>query len=124
MSKDSGGRSTPVRLVEYYDEASNLDQRAPASNTAAVITYAGIPDSSHVISGVSWSYDDDPTGGQLTITMNGVTVYIIDEPVKGPGFIPFLPNKRFNKGTTVVITLAAGGAGVTGKLNVLGHRIV
>lgn len=124
MGKDSGGRSSPVRLVDYYDEASNLDQRAPAANTAAVITYPGIADSSHVISGVSWSYDDDPTGGQLSITMNGVLVYVIDEPVKGPGFIPFLPNKRFGRGATVVITLAAGGGAVVGKLNVLGHRIV
>lgn len=103
--------------------ASNADVHAPAANTAAVVTYAA-PERplGHVISGVCWSYaGGDPTGGNLKIEDGGVTVFSMDITSAGAGFIPFDPPKRGSAGQPLVITLAAGGASVTGKLSIRSH---
>lgn len=96
---------------------------APAANTAAVVTLAGVAGSRRVVAGVAWSYDADPTGGALTIASNGVTIFQIDITGKGPGFIPFRPGIAGAYGLPLAITLTAGGAAVTGKVNVLGTWI-
>jgi hypothetical protein len=92
--------------------------QAPASNTAAVATLAADADNAHHVSTVRWSYSGDPTGGSLTVAWNDGSarqeVYAITKG--GPGFMAFYPPMRFPINSAVTITLAAGGAGITGTV--------
>jgi hypothetical protein len=92
----------------------------PASNTAAVVTKAaGGAGVSNVLGGVYWSYDLDPTGGSLKIEDgSGTTIFFVSITSKGPGFLPFRPALKGTANTALIVTLAAGGSGVTGKVNV------
>lgn len=180
--------SALLPLACLADALSGFSFHAPASNTAAVVTYAAAAGTRHAISGIAWSYDAAPTAGGLivrngaartvtdgvtatnttltsatavfaaadvgstvsgtgivvgtkilsvqsatsvtlnvatTATATGVTVVI--DPIMfseaitsaGAGFFPF-PQPRFGTANKVLtVTLAAGGAGVTGKVNVL-----
>jgi hypothetical protein len=100
---------------------SSGDVAVPSANAAATVTYNAIVGLSHVLSGVAWSYSGSPTGGNLQITDGGTVVFELDITSAGPGFVPFSPPKRFAVDSQVVITLAAGGSGVSGKVNALGH---
>ena len=98
------------------------DVSTPAGNTAAVLTYdAPGANRSHIINGVAWSYSAAPANGQLTITDNGATVFAVDIIAGGPDYIPI--NMEFTPNSQVILTLGAGGGVITGKLNVMGHRI-
>lgn len=103
--------------------ASTGDVHAPGSNAAAIVTYAaGTAGTNHVITGIAWSYTAAPTGGNLKVEDgSGNTVFSVDITAAGPGFIPFDPAKRGTAGSAMIITLAAGGAGISGKVSVLGH---
>lgn len=100
------------------------DVHEPAANTAAVVTYAAATDRQHVISGVAWSYNAAPTGGSLKVENGaGTTVFIMGITAAGPGVILFPVPKAGATDTAMVVTLAAGGAAVTGKLSVLNHWV-
>lgn len=112
--------------------ASTGDVHAPTSNTAAIVTYAALPASSatsggypsgaHVITGVGWSYSAAPTGGNLKVEDgSGNVVFSADITAAGPGEIIFPLPKRGAANTAMVVTLAAGGGGITGKVSVLNH---
>ena len=132
-----GAVSDTNRVNAYFDRSGRLmvlpgsqpanaaNKHEPASNTAAVITYAaGGAGVSHVISGVAWSYNDDPTGGNLKIEDgSGTTVFSVDITAAGPGFFVFPEPLRGTANTALIITLAAGGASVTGKVNALSKRL-
>ena len=101
------------------------DVHAPSSNTAAIVTYAAeTGDKYHMIRGVVWSYSADPTSATLKIEDGSGTVvwgphYITKG---GPGEIWF-GNARGSAATALIITLAAGGSGISGVLTVIGHRV-
>lgn len=99
---------------------------AVANGTAAAATVTlPVPASGQEIrlTDVTWSYNAAPTGGELTITglQSGVT-FDMDITSAGPGAWP-TPEHGNVKNTNIVITLASGGGGVTGKLNVF-YRLV
>lgn len=71
-----------------------------------------------VIGSVEWGYSGAPTGGQLTITDGGVEVFRVYITAGGPGSFSWNPAKRFTDNAAVVVSLAAGGAGVSGCVNV------
>ena len=97
--------------------AAAADLNVPAANTAAVITYAAVAAAKHVLAGVIVSYSAAPTGGRLTITDNAVTIFDIDITGAGPQVITFPePIKGAAVNTAMVLTLAAAGAAVVGKL--------
>lgn len=100
--------------------AASGNVHEPAANTAAVITKAaGGAGVSNVLGLVAWSYDLTPTAGSLIIEDGaGTTVFKIDLPDKGAGFLPFNPGLKGTANTAMVITLAAGGAGVSGVVSV------
>lgn len=87
----------------------------PASNTAAVVTLTAQAERRHVIQGVAWSYSAIPTGGRLSFSDGGTTDWDVDITAAGPGgfSLPFIGGVN----AEVVVTLAAGGGSVTGKLN-------
>lgn len=105
--------------------ADTGDVHAPSSNVAAVVTYPASTDgSSHHISGIAWSYAgaSDPTGGNLKVEDgSGNVVFTMDVTAKGAGVIDFVPHKRGTANRAMIITLAAGGSGITGKLSVPAH---
>ena len=88
---------------------------APAANTAAVVTLAATAARAHVLSQIIWSYDGDPTGGSLTISIGGVALPSFAITSGGPGFLTFWPPIKGHVNEAIVVTLAAGGAGVTGN---------
>jgi hypothetical protein len=92
----------------------------PAANTAAVVTLAaGGAGVSNVLGLVAWSYDSLPVAGSLTVEDGaGTTVFKVDVPESGPGFFPFTPGLSGTAATAMIITLAAGGAGVSGIVSV------
>ena len=106
--------------VDAAPQASNpAHTSTPAVNTAAVLTLvAGGAGVAHVIASIDWSYNDDPTGGSLIITDGGVAEWTVAVTNGGPGFFSWEPPRSFSLNSQVIVTLAAGGAGVTGTLNI------
>ncbi len=101
----------------HQHESRLWTSHEPAANTAAVVTIAAATNKYHHISQVVYSYDADPTGGSLTIT-DGTYTVVVDITTTGPGSLYFPREFASSLGSAITVTLAAGGAGVTGKLNV------
>jgi hypothetical protein len=106
---------------------TSADYAAPGANAAASLIYA-TPGAGlcRVLSGIYWSLNADPPAGgvQLTISDGAVATYLAFHIVTaGPGFIPFPGNKKFPANKQIVINLPAGGAGVTGRVGVLGQWV-
>lgn len=99
--------------------AADID--TPSSDTAAVVTYAADDEARHIIYGVKISYDGNPTGGSITIARGATTVLDLDIATEGIKNIPLDVPIVGAKNEAMTITLAAGGASVTGKLFVQ-HR--
>ena len=114
---------SPLLVEEEPVACAAADIHVPAVNTAAVVTYLAAVGMRHAITGVAWSYAGGiPTGGRLTITDVAATVLDIDISEEGAGLLLFPKPKRSAAVTTaMVVTLAAGGAAITGKVNVLNH---
>lgn len=90
---------------------------ASGTNASCSVTLTGVAGFRHYIVGFVWSYNGAPTGGRLTSTgLEGAEVDF-DITTSGPG--PLLtPPLVGERGADVTFTLAAGGTGVTGKINV------
>ena len=118
--KVTGYWDTPDAKIAFSGDSVNPG----AANTAAVITYGQQYGQYHVLGGVAWSYTDTLSNGRLTI-QDGSGNYIFDQYITtcGPGFFPFKPLLRGTEDTTMIITLAAGGAGCTGTLNTTMHWV-
>jgi hypothetical protein len=101
-------------------QAAGTPQHATSdANDTAVITLAAATDTIHALDSLQWSYSAAPTGGKLTIAIGGSTVWEVDITAAGAG-----PNIIFPKGVyqttgneAMVLTLAAGGGAIVGKLN-------
>jgi hypothetical protein len=110
---------TPSPASVFADPA---DVAAPSANAAAAVTYAAVPGFSHCVSGLMWSYSGAPTGGNIKVEDgSGNTVFSLDISSAGVGFLPFSPAKRGAANTAMIVTLAAGGGGVVGKLSIPAH---
>lgn len=105
--------STPLAAANY----------ATASNAAAVVTVAAAATKCHAISGLAWSYSGSPTSGMVKIEDgSGTTVFSLDITAAGPGSVLFGKPMRGTVNTALIVTLAAGGGGVVGKVNLLGYE--
>lgn len=99
--------SVPVKVASH----------APSANTAAVVTLPAVAGSRTRIEQITWSYSDVPTDGGLTITGLEGDDYGLDIAGGGHGSIK-TAGVRSESGTQLVVTLAAGGSGISGKINV------
>ena len=107
-------RQTPIKAA-----AGNF--HAPAVNIAAIVTLAAIANKGHVLQQIVYSYEGAPTGGNLIVEDGaGTTVFNIDITAEGEAFLTLTPPIKGSKNTLMRVTLAAGGASSTGKVN-LGH---
>lgn len=98
---------------------------ATGSNAAAVITLpAAGPGRNHVITGITCGYSSAPTSGSVKIE-DGSGNVVFKTPIASAGenTINFYPPKIGGSNTAMIITLAAGGAGVVGDLNIIGRRV-
>lgn len=103
---------------------SSADLHEPAANTAAVVTYAAETGRCHVIFGVSWSYSGTPTSGNLKIeSPSGTKLFSEDITVGGPGQFDFPEGIKGAYSGALIVTLAAGGSGVSGKVSVNSRRV-
>ena len=93
--------------------------RTGAPNAAVIITLPVSAARREFAGCVYWSYSADPTGGRLTIAGGGFG-FDVDITTGGPGFIPFSIPQHATDDNPIIITLYAGGAGIVGKLNILG----
>ncbi len=102
------------------------DTAAPAANTAAVVTYPavaaknnGVVNMSNVIGKVVWSYNGTPTGGSLKIEDGSGNIVFGPHYITagGPGDITFDSPKKGSADTALIVTLAAGGAGISGAVS-------
>lgn len=100
-------------------ESTTLIKSGSGSNAAVALTFDRVMSSSCYLTWLVWSYSNDPTGGKLTIAFGTRTIEF-DITKGGPGSM-FLPDIPSGSDTTMTVTLAAGGAGITGKLSILGR---
>ena len=117
-------QTNPLPVSQTRVVCAAADVHAPAVNTAAIVTYAADATKKHVITGVAWSYaGGTPIGGNLKIEdVSGNTVFSVDIDKSGPGGYEFpRPKIGTAANTAMIITLAAGGAGITGKVSVENH---
>jgi len=93
----------------------------PGANALATIVVANRVGHHVCISNVMWSYNAAPTAGSLNIVdAQGERQVQVDITAAGPGFILGGDGwAEFEAGSGVTLTLAAGGAAVTGKLSCL-----
>ncbi len=98
----------------------------PAANTAAVVTVAADADHFWVLDSIHFGYDGLPAAAKtLVVTIDGtakLTVYVpADIDTAGPHEILF-PRGFYigpkNKNEALVVTLLAGGAGISGSVNI------
>lgn len=95
---------------------------APAVNTAAVVTLPALASLKHEIDGINWSYaGGNPTNGNLVVRIGGVVELNLDITAQGADSIPLY--RMSNDNESVVVTLAAGGGGVTGRVSIAKHRV-
>ena len=108
---------TPLPLGGNYTGGS--------ANSAITIAHSAVSRRCHVISGVIWSYDGDPTGGGVEIDDGANnTVLAWDITAGGPGAMYFNPPLKFTENTYFSVHLNAGGGAVVGKLGIIGKRII
>lgn len=96
-----------------------MQQATGAAGAAATITLAaGTAGQVRALDAVFWSYSAAPTGGKLTIASTGQPTFDLDVTAAGPGFLNLPGGFRGMPGATVVVTLAAPGGAVIGKVAV------
>lgn len=89
---------------------------ASANNAAATVTKSAPATGLQWTwdSGIFFGYDGAPTGGLLTLTVNGVVELQVPITSAGAGFIPYDGPTTGGDAKAVVLNLSAGGSGVTG----------
>ena len=111
-----------MRNIKNIDGVVVPKAHAPNSNTAAVISVPAALVNRPTIAKVWGGYNTTPTGGSLTIEMTvGGTTVTLAAPVVEAGLfnVDFVPPIQGDLNSALTITLAAGGAGVSGKINAL-----
>lgn len=106
-------------IARPYSQVVLPDEATSSANAAVAITLAAVTGKRHYLAMVLWSYSDTPTGGRLTVSgLDNSETLDIDIVAAGPGPV-LLPPLAGKVGTAMVITLAAGGGTVVGKLNIM-----
>lgn len=119
ISLDDVGR---VKTAPVAPAAMGLaaQMNVPAVNVAAVVTLAaagvGVQ---NVLHSIHWGFSAAPAAGTTLIVEDGAgtTIFTTYISAAGPGFEQFIKGGRAGTANTaMIVTLAAGGAGVFGSL--------
>lgn len=95
------------------------DVSNPAANVAAIVTYAAMVGRTHCIQGIYFAYDDTPAASLLQVVAGGRVLFSCYITWHGMGFLPL--TKKGLPGEAMVITLPAGGVGISGSLSIGNH---
>ena len=95
-------------------------ERAEATAGDATATHAGETGKSHYVVGVIAGYDAAQIGTVDIIDGGDVK---ISQPIHNAGVIPLPKPLKITAGSDAAAVLSAGGAGVVGKVNILGFTI-
>jgi hypothetical protein len=88
-----------------------------SAGLAATITITGQTGRPTILSQVDWSYSSAPTGGNIKVQDGSTTIWEVDVTAAGPGFKTFTPPLSITPGANMVITLAAPGGAIVGKVD-------
>lgn len=101
-------------------ENTQINVAVPAANTPVVATLpAAAADHRWRLRAVIAGYSAAPTGGLLTISDGAAVIFSV--PVAAGGLIPLPPlDIQCGAGKSITGTLAAGGAGITGYVTLIG----
>jgi len=105
-------------IQQLVNDPNNIvkDKGTASSNNAVAITKTGVSKRRWILKSVQWSYAGGTVTGKLTITDGSTDIFEVDITATGPGGYTDL-NIPVTAGANLVVTLGAGGSGVTGKLN-------
>jgi hypothetical protein len=108
--------------VPVTETASTPQSGTAAANTQVQITIPGVAGQTIRITHLSWSYSAAPTGGAISIVVNAVTIFQLDDAAIADIAIPLPPGGlKCAAGFAAVVTLTPAGAAVVGKLNVASY---
>lgn len=100
------------------EEPSDASSATAAANTAVTTTYAAAAGQRHRLTFLSFSYSAAPAGARITIQDGASTILDLDYATTAVANVPLPPGGlEGSVNTAMTVTLAAGGAGVVGKLN-------
>ena len=116
----SGDRQRVGNRVKKEAFTIEADHCATAVHDNAIINLLPVAGHHWRFDRIHFSYDGQGPAGALTIT-DGITLYVMTVSAAGTYELAY-DTTRWAQGAGVTITLADGGAGVTGCLNVLGVR--
>jgi hypothetical protein len=111
-----------VRNFEpHFDKSYLMDgSQYKASSAGAAVAFQIVPPNAQwglCLGGLVWSYSADPSGGKLTVAVNGgATLFEADIIKGGHEEVLFPQTFRCPAGATIDITLAGGGGTIVGKL--------
>ena len=88
-----------------------------ATGGDATITYPARPNRRNCIRGIAFGYWTFPSGGYVEIRCGGVLVFRMPVTVDGAGICDWV-ERRSAVNEAMTITLADGGQGVVGDINV------
>lgn len=89
-----------------------------ATNAAVTVTLVGQAAQRHKAHQVTWSYSAAPTNGRVNSSGLQGDELDFDVTAGGPGGLALPPSSYGGVAGNVTFTLAAGGSGIVGKLNV------
>jgi hypothetical protein len=87
-----------------------------AADTATVVTIGAYPGAYNYLHGLQWSYDAAPTGGKITVQDGAGGAILWEQAITGAGAGGQDPDVLGSENTALVITMAAGGAGIVGRI--------
>jgi len=115
FARDADGERIDVAAYSPGD-ADDVD--APAVNTAAVVTYVADADTIHVLTQMTFSYSAAPDAGSyVQVAVAGDVVFRAYITQGGPGPIEFVPPICTERNQAMVLTLSAGGGGISGQIS-------
>ncbi len=115
LGVDGAGNLSPIAVGG--DSPATNEVHAPATHTAAVLTWAAEANKAHVVKDIVFSYASTGTitTGNLIIADGSDTIFNVDITIKDVVTLPI--TRKGHAGRAMTITLADAGADVTGKLN-------
>lgn len=102
--------------------AGTWETDTSTANAAAVITIAAGADDFWVLDAIGFSYSAGSPAGSITVAIGGTTLFTLNITGTTDQFLDFsncpIYKAARTKNEALVVTLAAGGASVIGKLNI------
>lgn len=104
------------KVTPFPIPADGNQKETGTAGNATTITVTGQSERNVIVRQVAWSYSAAPTNGGVTITDGTTTYFDLHVTAGGPDAWIFSPPLAMPEGLSAVVTLAAPGGAVVGKL--------